>query len=117
MVGCPPTAEEAVATLVNIAELDRPGKRLHRAALRCTALCEGLLEHRPWARPALTACPRLTSNPLCTPPPADNDPPIKGLPGLLAAAIGRNIEEIYAGNNKGVLADVECLQQITEACR
>ena len=25
VVGCPPTAEEAVATLVNIAELDRPG--------------------------------------------------------------------------------------------
>ncbi|KAI7837358.1 hypothetical protein COHA_008797 [Chlorella ohadii] len=62
---------EAIATLVNIAELDRP----------------------------------------------DNDPPIKGMPGLLAAAIGRDIEEIYAGNNKGVLADVECLQQITEASR
>lgn len=74
--------------------------------------------HRPWARPAPTACSLLTSsNPLCTAPSADNDPPIKGLPGLLAAAIGRNIEEIYAGNNKGVLADVECLQQITEACR
>jgi cobalamin biosynthesis Mg chelatase CobN len=26
VVGCPPTAEEAVATLVNIAELDRPGE-------------------------------------------------------------------------------------------
>lgn len=25
IVGCPPTAEEAVATLVSIAELDRPG--------------------------------------------------------------------------------------------
>jgi magnesium chelatase subunit H len=25
VVGCPPTAEEAIATLVNIAELDRPG--------------------------------------------------------------------------------------------
>ena len=25
IVGCPPTAEEAIATLVNIAELDRPG--------------------------------------------------------------------------------------------
>jgi magnesium chelatase subunit H len=24
IVGCPPTAEEAVATLVNIAEIDRP---------------------------------------------------------------------------------------------
>lgn len=36
---------------------------------------------------------------------------------MLAAAVGRNIEEIYAGNNKGVLADVELLQQITEASR
>ena len=26
VVGCPPTAEEAIATLVNIAELDRPGE-------------------------------------------------------------------------------------------
>lgn len=71
VVGCPPTAEEAVATLVNIAELDRP----------------------------------------------DNDPPIQGLPGLLARAIGRDIEEIYSGNNKGVLADVDTLQRITEASR
>eukprot|EP00887_Chlorella_sp_A99_P003735 scaffold7.g3735.t1 len=71
VVGCPPTAEEAVATLVNIAELDRP----------------------------------------------DNDPPIKALPGILARSIGRDIEQIYAASNKGVLADVELLQQITEACR
>jgi magnesium chelatase subunit H len=48
---------------------------------------------------------------------ADNNPPIKGLPGLLAKSIGREIEEIYAGNNKGVLADVQLLQEITEACR
>lgn len=54
VVGSPPTAEEAIATLVNIAEIDRP----------------------------------------------DNDPPIKGLPGLLATSIGRNIEEIYANSNK-----------------
>lgn len=26
VVGCPPTAEEAIATLVSIAELDRPGE-------------------------------------------------------------------------------------------
>ncbi len=71
VVGSPPTAEEAVATLVNIAEIDRP----------------------------------------------EDDPPIKGLPGILARAIGRNIEEIYANNNKGQLADVELLQQITEASR
>nr|CAC69537.1 Magnesium chelatase H-subunit [Chlamydomonas reinhardtii]CAC69552.1 Magnesium chelatase H subunit [Chlamydomonas reinhardtii] len=71
VVGCPPTAEEAVATLVNIAELDRP----------------------------------------------DNNPPIKGMPGILARAIGRDIESIYSGNNKGVLADVDQLQRITEASR
>lgn len=42
VVGCPPTAEEAVATLVNIAELDRPGEPAvpRRAALLChAALC------------------------------------------------------------------------------
>lgn len=71
VVGSPPTADEAIATLVNIAEIDRP----------------------------------------------EDDPPIKGLPGILARAIGRNIEEIYANNNKGLLADVELLQQITEASR
>lgn len=42
VVGCPPTAEEAVATLVNIAELDRPGKHstcvICWAALGCAAL-------------------------------------------------------------------------------
>ena len=54
IVGQPPSATEAIATLVNIAELDRP----------------------------------------------DNDPPIAGLPGILARAIGQNIEEIYSGNNK-----------------
>ena len=31
--------------------------------------------------------------------------------------MGRDIEQIYAGSNKGVLADVDLLQQITEACR
>jgi hypothetical protein len=61
---------------------------------------------------------RLNSLPhRCRPCPADNNPPIKGLPGLLAKSIGREIEEIYAGNNKGVLADVQLLQEITEACR
>jgi magnesium chelatase subunit H len=71
VVGCPPTALEAVATLVNIAELDRP----------------------------------------------DNNPPILGMPGILARAMGRNIEEIYSGNNRNVLADVETLQRITQATR
>jgi len=71
VVGVMPTAEEAIATLVNIAEIDRP----------------------------------------------DNNPPIQGFPGILARAIGRDIESIYAGSNKGVLADVDVLQRITEASR
>ena len=50
VVGCPPTADEAVATLVSIGDLDRP----------------------------------------------DNDPPIKGMPGILARSIGRDIEEVRA---------------------
>ncbi|MCY4360501.1 MAG: cobaltochelatase subunit CobN, partial [Cyanobacteria bacterium MAG APA_bin_95] len=68
-IGKPPTAEEAVATLVNIAALDREE--------------EGLL----------------------------------GLPGLLAACLGRSIDEIYAGNNAGVLADVELTRRINDASR
>lgn len=40
-----------------------------------------------------------------------------GLPGILARAIGRDIEQIYLGSNKGVLADVDLLQRITEASR
>lgn len=39
------------------------------------------------------------------------------MPGIMAAAIGRDIESIYQGNNRGVLADVDLLQRITEACR
>ena len=54
VVGVPPTAAEAVATLVNIAEIDRP----------------------------------------------ENQPPTRGLPGILAASILRNIEEIYSNSNK-----------------
>jgi magnesium chelatase subunit H len=72
IVGQPPTAEEAVATLVNIAEIDRPDQKPE---------------------------------------------PIPGLPGILARAVGRDIEQIYAGNNKGVLADVDLLQRITQASR
>jgi magnesium chelatase subunit H len=72
IIGEPPTAEEAVATLVSIGDLDRPDQ---------------------------------TPN------------PIKGIPGILAKAAGRDIEEIYAGSNKGVLADVDMLQRITEASR
>ncbi|MEB3159496.1 MAG: magnesium chelatase subunit H, partial [Synechococcus sp.] len=68
-IGKPPTAEEAVATLVSIAALEREE--------------EG----------------------------------IRSLPGLLAEALGRKIEDIYKGNDEGVLADVELNRQITETSR
>ncbi|KAG7348089.1 cobaltochelatase [Nitzschia inconspicua] len=68
-VGVPPTAEEAVATLVNIAQLDRP---------------------------------------------EDN---IEGLPRVIAASVGRDINDIYRGNNNGVLEDVDLNTKITEASR
>ena len=72
VVGVPPTAIEAIATLVNIAEIDRP----------------------------------------------DNTPvPLRGIPTLLAEAVGRDIEEVYAGNNKGVLEDVTLVEKITQASR
>jgi len=69
VVGSPPTAEEAVATLVNIASLDRPESELI------------------------------------------------GIPGQLAKAVGRDIEELYRSNDKGILADVELLQDITMTTR
>ncbi|MFW6264118.1 MAG: magnesium chelatase subunit H [Cyanobacteriota bacterium] len=69
VIGKPPTSEEAIATLVNIASLDREE--------------EGVLS----------------------------------LPGILARSIGRNIEDIYRNNDKGVLADVQLLQSITMATR
>jgi magnesium chelatase subunit H len=69
VVGKPPTAEEAVATLVNIASLDREE--------------EGL-----WS-----------------------------LPTLIAESIGRQMEEVYRNSDRGVLADVELLQDITLATR
>jgi len=68
-VGVPPSADEAVATLVNIAQLDRPEDK------------------------------------------------IEGLPRVIAASIGRDINEIYRGNNAGILADVELNTQITNAAR
>jgi len=68
-VGVPPTAEEAIATLVNIAQLDRP---------------------------------------------EDN---IEGLPRVIAASIGRDVNDVYRGNNRGILADVELNDKITEAAR
>ena len=39
------------------------------------------------------------------------------MPSILATAVGRNIEDIYSGNNKGILEDVDLLQRITEASR
>ena len=68
-VGVPPTAEEAIATLVNIAQLDRP------------------------------------------------EDGIEGLPRVIASSIGREINEIYRGNNQGVLDDVELNTRITAAAR
>jgi magnesium chelatase subunit H len=68
-VGVPPTAEEAIATLVNIAQLDRP------------------------------------------------EDGIEGIPRVIAASVGRDINEVYRGNNNGVLADVELNEKITMASR
>ena len=68
-IGKPPTAEEAIATLVSIAALEREE--------------EGL----------------------------------RSLPGLLAESLGRKIEEIYRGNDDGILEDVELNRTITEVSR
>jgi magnesium chelatase subunit H len=68
-VGVPPTAEEAVATLVNIAQLDRPEDK------------------------------------------------IEGLPRVIAASVGRDINDVYKGNNLGVLGDVELNEKIVNASR
>lgn len=69
IIGEPPTAMEAVATLVNIAALDRAEEE------------------------------------------------ISSLPSILAQTVGREIEDIYRGSDKGVLRDVELLKQITEVSR
>ncbi|MEQ8756578.1 MAG: magnesium chelatase subunit H [Coleofasciculus sp. G1-WW12-02] len=69
VIGKPPTAEEAIATLVNIASLDRPEEE------------------------------------------------IQSLPGIIANSINRDIDEIYQNNDRGVLADVQLLQDITQATR
>ncbi len=69
VIGKPPSAEEAIATLVNIASLDR------------------------------------------------NEQEIKSLPRIIASSIGRDIDEIYCNNDKGILADVQLLQNITLATR
>ncbi len=69
VIGKPPSAEEAIATLVNIANLDREE--------------EGIVS----------------------------------LPRIIANSIERDIEEIYANNDRGILADVQLLQDIVQATR
>ncbi len=69
VIGKPPTDLEAIATLVNIASLDR------------------------------------------------EEDGIQGLPRTLAESVGRDIEEIYRNNDRGVLADVQLLQDITAGVR
>jgi magnesium chelatase subunit H len=69
VIGKPPTAEEAIATLVNIASLDREEEE------------------------------------------------IISLPRIIANSLYRDINEIYQNNDKGVLKDVQLLQDITQATR
>ncbi|MDJ0588629.1 MAG: magnesium chelatase subunit H [Pleurocapsa sp. MO_226.B13] len=69
IIGKPPTAEEAIATLVNISNLDREE--------------EGIIS----------------------------------LPRIIANSIDRDIDEIYANNDRGILADVQLFQDITQATR
>jgi magnesium chelatase subunit H len=69
VIGKPPSAEEAVATVVNIAGLDRPEEQ------------------------------------------------IQSLPRILANSLGRDIDEIYKNSDKGILEDVQLLQDITMATR
>ena len=69
VIGKPPTAEEAIATLVNIANLDREEEE------------------------------------------------IVSLPRIIANSIGRDIDEVYANNDRGVLEDVQLVQDITQATR
>ncbi|XP_002966703.2 magnesium-chelatase subunit ChlH, chloroplastic isoform X1 [Selaginella moellendorffii] len=69
VIGEPPTALEAVATLVNIAALDRPDENIY------------------------------------------------GLPGILASAVGKDMESVYRNADKGNLEDVELLKEITDTCR
>ncbi len=69
IIGKPPTAEEAIATLVNISNLDREEEE------------------------------------------------IISLPRIIANSIGRDIDEIYANNDRGVLEDVQLFQDITQATR
>ncbi|WP_448601981.1 magnesium chelatase subunit H [Thermoleptolyngbya sp.] len=69
VIGKPPTAEEAIATLVNIAGLDRP------------------------------------------------EDGIKSLQRIIAESLGRDMDEVYKGSDRGVLEDVQLLYDITQAVR
>jgi magnesium chelatase subunit H len=69
VIGKPPSAEEAVATLVNIAGLDRTEEE------------------------------------------------IQSLPRIIANSVGRDIDEIYKNSDRGILKDVQLLQDITMATR
>jgi magnesium chelatase subunit H len=69
VIGKPPTAEEAIATLVNIAGLDRP------------------------------------------------EDGIKSLQRIIAESVGRDMDEVYRGSDRGVLEDVQLLYDITQAVR
>ncbi|OSO91837.1 magnesium chelatase subunit H [Cylindrospermopsis raciborskii CENA303] len=69
VIGKPPTAQEAVATLVNIASLDRTEEE------------------------------------------------ILSLPRIIAQSLGRDLEEIYQNSDRGILSDVQLLQDITMATR
>ena len=69
IIGKPPTSEEAIATLVNIAGLDRPEEE------------------------------------------------IKSLQRIIAESIGRDIDEIYKNSDRGILEDVQLLNDINQAVR
>ncbi|MEO0827133.1 MAG: magnesium chelatase subunit H [Cyanobacteria bacterium J06642_9] len=69
VIGKPPTAEEAIATLVNIAGLDR------------------------------------------------EEDGIKSLQRIIAESLNRDIDEIYANSDRGVLDDVQLLYDINAGCR
>ena len=73
IVGCPPTAEEAIATLVNIGELDRPDNnppiKARCAARACVwgggvAFCDVCAQR-------FTSCAPLPLALLLTPPPSN----------------------------------------------
>jgi len=67
VIGKPPSAIEAIATLVNIASLDRKEEEL------------------------------------------------LGLPRIIANSIGRELDEVYQASDRGILDDVQLLQEITHA--